>query len=160
MKTAVVYFSRTGNGERIGKKLSDLTQYELYRIKDDMKWKGIFGYLKGGSYSMKWRKVNTFIEPDVELEAIDQIILVTPMWAGNIAPAVYSYLLDHPKVVKKTILLIQSAGTEGTQYAKMLQEKLGTFKRIYSIMISEKQEDTVINQVIKDLDYSYKIRRI
>jgi len=150
-KIGVVYFTRTGNAERIAQRINETIKGDIIQIKDDRKWKGFFGFMSGGRHAASLKHVAYHLEPEVDLESYSSIVLVTPMWAGNLTPATYSYLKDHPKVVGRTRLIIQSAGTDATQNAKKYEDYLGKFIKIYSIARSRKEEDSVIEQFLNDM---------
>jgi flavodoxin len=151
MAIAVVYFTRTGNAERIAEKINESVKGDLIKLKDKQKWRGFFGYMNGGRHAIKQKIVDTYTEPDVDLATYDSIILITPMWAGNLPPATYSYLKQHPKITKKTRLVVQSAGTDATTYREKFEGYVGKFNKIYSISRSQKEEVTIIEQIISDI---------
>jgi len=147
----IIYFTRTGNAERIAKKINEAVQGDMIQLKDNRKWKGFFGFMNGGRHAAKFKHVMTHIEPDVDTSQYDSIIVVTPMWAGNMAPATYSYLKDRPELVGKTRLVIQSAGTDAIASKKKYEDYLGKFIKIYSIARSKKEEDSIIEQLLNDI---------
>ncbi|MEN3056273.1 MAG: flavodoxin family protein [Candidatus Methanosuratincola petrocarbonis] len=91
MKSLVVYYSRTGNTRKVADKLASLLGCELAEIVDLKNRKGPFGFL-GAGYSAYARKLTKIKPPDKDPSAYDLIIVGTPIWAGNITPAVRTYL--------------------------------------------------------------------
>jgi flavodoxin len=136
MNIGIVYFTRTGNSKRIAKKIQLKNDGELIELKDYMKWTGIFGFLKGGSYSIKWKQVETYLEPEVDLSKYESLIIVAPMWAGNVAPAVYSLLLSDLDLVSKATLIINSNGKDAVSLSGKIEAKLGKFKSFYSKLMT------------------------
>jgi len=57
MNYKVVYFTRTGNSKRVAEKIANKLSCETIQITDNINWKGILGFLKGGYYSSKNRNV-------------------------------------------------------------------------------------------------------
>ena len=79
-------FSRSGNSERIAKKLADELSCPLFRISDDVNWLGFGIYFKFQSY-LKRKKALTVIcngNPDHAHE----IIVVSPIWGSQLTPTV------------------------------------------------------------------------
>ncbi len=103
MSIQVVYFSRTGTSAAVAKDIAMHLDLELFEIQDDMNWKGILGFLKGGYYASKNKpvryhlfnvdkgKIENYYKPS------DIIIVVTPLWAGGSAPGVRTFISDMQK---------------------------------------------------------------
>jgi len=93
MNPLVVYYSRTGNTGKVAEKLASLMGCDLGEIVDLKNRKGPFGFL-GAGYSAYARKLTKIKAPDKDPSAYDLIIVGTPIWAGNITPAVRTYLTE------------------------------------------------------------------
>lgn len=139
MKYKVVYFTRTGNSERIAKKIADSLSSEIVRIVDNMNWNGFFGFLKAGYYSISNKKVE--INDIKNIESSDEIILVSPLWAGNLAVPVRVFLDKFP-YFDNIHLVVTSAGSK--------YEPKHDFKSIHYIL-GHKNEDEVIQNLITSL---------
>ena len=70
IKTAVLFFSRTGTSERIATKIADGLELSPIRITDDKNWNGILGFIKGGYYASTNKSVN--IKVNDECKDLDQ----------------------------------------------------------------------------------------
>ncbi len=90
MGKVVVYYSRTGNSKKVAEILAKELGVEPIRIVSDMNWKGFFGYMKAGYYSMTKKTVPIRLEGQISDE--DEIILVTPLWAGDIAVEAHTFI--------------------------------------------------------------------
>ena len=90
MHYKIYYFTRTGNCKRIAEALSKKLSCESEQILDDQNWKGWLGWLKAGFYSSLDRKVKIQVPQD--LQEISEKIVVAPVWANKIAPAVRELL--------------------------------------------------------------------
>lgn len=85
----VFYFSRSGNSQRIAEEIAAAHQISALPIDDGQNWKGVGKFLKAGAMASKKEIL------EVEHEAIVQngpIILVFPVWAGSLPPAVRGFL--------------------------------------------------------------------
>ncbi len=90
MGKVVVYYSRTGNSKKVAEILAKELGVEPIRIVSDMNWKGFFGYMKAGYYSMTKKIVPIRLEGQISDE--DEIILVTPLWAGDVAVEAHTFI--------------------------------------------------------------------
>lgn len=89
MNYKVVYFTRTGTNKRIAQSISSKLSCEAIQITDSMNWKGVLGFLKGGYYASKNKSVD--IKINGSLDYADELIVVTPLWAGGVAPAIKTF---------------------------------------------------------------------
>jgi len=151
MKSVVLYFTRTGNAKRIAQKISDRAGAELLEITDGKSWKGIFGFIKGGFYASTWRKTEAITSPVVDLSLFDKVVMVSPMWASNVAPAVFSLLMKEKDRLKQLHLVIKSDGAPAEASFLKLEEKLGKIDHQYSIVTRQDNEERVVNELVKAL---------
>lgn len=139
MKYKVVYFSRTGTSKRVAQKISNKLSCDIIEITDGMNWKGILGFIKGGYYATANKNVN--IEVHGNVDSLDEIILVTPLWAGGLTPAVRAFL---KKVsLDKVHLVVTSNGSN-------IKNPQG-FKSLSEIVRTKNDEDKVIEDLVKKL---------
>jgi multimeric flavodoxin WrbA len=139
MKYKVVYFSRTGTSKKVAEKIADKLSCEIIQIKDNMNWKGIFGYIKAGFYSSTDREVK--IEIQGNLDAADELIVVGPIWAGGVASAVRTFL--------KTTLL-DKVHLVATSNGSILENNSG-YKSVHTLAKNMHHEDEVINDLMSTL---------
>jgi protein involved in ribonucleotide reduction len=139
MSYKVVYFSRTGTSKRVASKIGNKLSCEVVEITDGMNWKGILGFIKGGFYATANKEVN--IEVHGNIDSLDEIILVTPLWAGGLTPAVRAFL---KKVsLDKIHLVVTSNGSNIKNPA--------TFKSLSEIVRAKNNEDKVIEDLVMKL---------
>lgn len=108
MQYKIYYFTRTGNCQRIAEALSQKLSCESEQILDDKNWKGWFGWIKAGFYSSLDRKVNIEIPEDIQ--EVSERIVVTPVWASKIVPAIRELLKLLP--AKSIHLVVSSIESE------------------------------------------------
>lgn len=85
----VYYFSRTGNSQRIAQEIASSHGLEALGISDGQNWQGGRNFLRAGAMSSKGETL------PVQHEALVQngeIVLVFPVWAGRIPPAIRGFL--------------------------------------------------------------------
>jgi len=134
MKYEVVYFTRTGNSKRVAEKISSKLGTDLIEIKDHMRWNGFIGYMRAGFYSTMDKKVQiTLSKP---LKDYDELIVVSPLWAGGLASATRSFLSTLPR--GKVHLVVTSIGS-------MIKDRSG-YKSVTDIIERSQSEDDVIEK--------------
>lgn len=107
MGKAVVYYSRSGNSKKVADILAQEIGGEPIRIESDMNWKGFIGYMKAGYYSMTKKIVPIRLERQLSDE--DEIILVAPLWAGDVAVEAHSFIEKHDKAAIRMVVLSKSS---------------------------------------------------
>ncbi len=139
MTRHVVYFTRTGNSKRVAEKLAKRLTTEAIAITDNKNWQGFFGYIKAGFYASSNKTVKiTVAKP---LENRDQIIVVSPLWAGDLSPAVREFFKLYPK--ETTHLVVTSGGSKIKQR--------DDYKSVTDITKKSMNEDEQIDKLIEML---------
>lgn len=106
MTTAIYYFSRTGISEKLAKELSTNKDSILYKIEDGQDWSGVTGFIKGGYYSATKKNIKaTYRRPKDN----EEIVLITPLWAGTLPPAVITFINDMSR--SRITLIVTSGGS-------------------------------------------------
>lgn len=91
MKSAVIYYSRTGKTRYVAKEIEKMTDATDMEIKDLTNRSGISAYI---SYAMDiFDNKITYIEPKhVDITDYDKIYIGTPVWGSNVAPAIFEII--------------------------------------------------------------------
>lgn len=139
MNYKVVYFTRTGTSKRIAEKIANKLSCETIEITDDMNWKGIIGFLKGGYYASKNKDVD--IKLSKKIETFDELVVVSPLWAGDVVPAIKVFLKSTP--IDKVNLVITSNGS-------IIKNHSG-YKSVSDIVKSRNNEDATIGNLVNSL---------
>lgn len=147
MSNRVIYFSRSGKCKMVADKIAQELNCGTSEITDNVSWKGFFGFMRGGFYSLNQRLTQVTVEDGFEAKDADNIIFIVPLWAGGTAPAGYSYLKKEISNIKNLFMLICSDGTEATKAYAKLEEMVGPIKNKYGIVKSQHNETSVIKQI-------------
>lgn len=139
MNYRVVYFTRTGNSRRAAEKIANKLSVKALEITDGMNWEGVSGFVKGGYYASTGKDVQ--IKVPEGLDDADEIIAVTPLWAGKPAPAISAFLKT--RTLDKIHLVVTSGGSN-------IKERSG-YKSVSDIVKSKNNEDEVISDLVKSL---------
>lgn len=89
MEYQVIYFTRTGHSKRVAEKIAKVLDASLIEIDDHKNWHGFFGYMRAGFYSMSDKKVDISFNNNIDSKK--QMIVVGPLWAGGVAPAIRTF---------------------------------------------------------------------
>jgi len=120
MKILVTWYSRTGTTRAVGQALARELSADSEEIIDLKKRTGLrpFRWLGAGRDAMT-RKL-TSIKFEKSPEAYDLIVVGTPVWAGNVTPAVRSYLSSQRLDGKKLAFFCTGGGK-----AKLFEDMTG-----------------------------------
>jgi len=84
----IYYFSRTGRSRAVAEKLALSYGTAARKIDDHRDWSGRINFLKAGAMSARGSRIPADYEkPDMN----DDIMVVFPLWAGTLPPAVNTF---------------------------------------------------------------------
>ncbi len=138
-KYSVIYFTRTNNSKRVAEKISGKLTCELVQITDNINWKGLIGYIKAGFYSTMNKHVE--IQFLGNFEAAEEYIVVGPLWAGGLAPALRTLLSQLPR---NQVHLV------ATSIESLVEDRSG-FLSVSHITRKSGNEDSVIEGLVDTL---------
>jgi flavodoxin len=155
LKSAVLYYSRTGKTAVAAKALADKISSDLIEIKDIKNRNGIIGWIRAllDARGMK----TTQIEPNaVNTADYDTICFGTPIWAGNPTPAINTIIKNCEIVGKDVILFVTLGGNKPKNMLNLMrkevEEKGGNVIKTIAIENSGKKSDEDIINEINEID--------
>lgn len=108
MRTAIVYYSMSGNTKYVADKIADgiktSGEVEIIRIEPGKAYpdKGAKKFFWGGKSAVMGE--TPALQPyEFNIEKYDQIIFGTPVWASTFAPPLRSFINENPDVKDKKI---------------------------------------------------------
>jgi flavodoxin len=105
-----VYYSRTGNTERVGKLLAEKLGAQTEAIIDTKSRDGVLGFIGGGKDQLLGKE--TEIEPIAHDPGdYDLVVVGTPVWAGSVCPAVRAYLTAQSNRLPRVAFFLTTGGT-------------------------------------------------
>lgn len=123
-KILVVYYSKTGNTERVGQDIASRLGADSEKIIDLKKRSGILGWILGGRDAT--RKLTTEIgQPVKDPAAYDIVVIGTPMWGWNMTPAVRAYVEKMKDKLKNVAFFGTSGGSSLDKTFSQLEELAG-----------------------------------
>ena len=95
MRTAVVFYSMSGNTAFAARRIAELLRADLIEIKPEKAYpdKGFRKFLWGGK-SAVMAETPALAPFEFEAERYEQIIFGFPVWAGNVAPPLRTFVRD------------------------------------------------------------------
>ena len=118
MKTAVVYFSWSGNTRFAAETIAKKAGADLFEIKAETPYNSNFGKCcdeaKPECYGKKPRAIKSI--EGLDLAKYDMVFVGTPNWWGTMAPPVRTWVTQSKDALKgKTVCLFQTHGGGGMQ---------------------------------------------
>ncbi|MCM8759092.1 MAG: hypothetical protein NC906_04890 [Candidatus Omnitrophica bacterium] len=109
-KILVVYYSRTGTTKKIAQEIAEFLSCDIEEIIDQKNRSGIKGFMSGGKDAMK-RELTEIKPIEKDPANYDIIIIGTPVWAANMAPAVRTYIMQNREKFKNVAFFCTTGGT-------------------------------------------------
>jgi len=122
MKTLVVYYSRTGNTEKVGNELAKELKADVEKIIDLKNRIGAISWLSAGHDAMK-KKLTEIVEIKKDPSIYDLVVVGTPVWV-TVTPAIRTYLRNNKDKFKKLAFYSTKGGSE-TKTFKDMEEEAG-----------------------------------
>ena len=120
----IYYFSRTGRSKLIAEELAARYNTEARKIDDHKNWDGKVQYMNAGRLALKGKPMKAdFIAPD----KADDIVVVFPLWAGTMPPAVLYFVNEVGK--ENVTAIITSLGST--------MKKRDGFKKVIDVVGKE-----------------------
>ena len=128
MKTAIVYYSMSGNTAYVADRLKEQlgSEVDLIEIKPVKAFpdSGFKKFLWGGKSAVMAQKPK--LQPyTFDAEKYDQIIIGFPVWAGNVTPPIRTFVRDNDLREKKVAVFACESGAGAEKAFGKLKEALG-----------------------------------
>ncbi|MFW6135019.1 MAG: flavodoxin family protein [Elusimicrobiota bacterium] len=157
-KVLVVYYSKTGHTRKIAQDIAKQLDADLEEISDQKTRTGLVGFVLGGRDALTGKETS-ISEMEKNPAEYDLVIFGSPIWAGNITPAIRTYINQYGDSIRSAAFFFSSGGKTPDQVFEkilsFLKEKpvavtglsLGDIKdkSIYKIKIS-----LFIHSIIKE----------
>lgn len=128
MKTAIVFYSMSGNTKQTAEKIAEKISADLIELRPQKTYpdKGFKKFFWGGKSAVMGEKPS--LMPYVfDDEAYDSIILGSPVWASNIAPPLRTFVDENKSVIsgKNISAFMCMSGSGGDKALDKLKNLLG-----------------------------------
>ena len=141
----VVYYSRTGTTRKVAEYITKQLGADMEEIIDMKKRSGIWGFLIGGRDALR-KKETEINEIKKDPSKYDLVIAGSPMWAGNITPAIRTYLNKYKTDIKSVAFFVTSGGSNQGKIFEEVRSLLD--KELISLMgicTKELKDDSVFD---------------
>lgn len=90
----IVYYSKNQNTEIVAEMLAEKYKGRIFVLEEIGNRKGLFGFIKSGFQAATGKQSKLSNSPWKELDGFDKLYLCTPVWAGNITPAMNTFMAN------------------------------------------------------------------
>lgn len=141
MKTLIAFYSRTGHNEQLARQLHEQLPSDLDQIIDQENRQGMFGCVLAAIFKQK-----TQISFTKDPQTYDQVIVVTPLWGGNLPPATRTYLMQNRAKIHNYALL--SICGKGEENSNALADVIATAQKhpVATLFIKEAEVDSTVSR--------------
>lgn len=110
MEILVVYYSRSGNTQKIGEKIASKLGCDMEEIEDTQDRSGIIGFLRSAYQAIRGK--GTILKPyNKNPQDYDLVIIGTPIWAGRPSVPISTYLKENKEKFKDVAFFCTYRGT-------------------------------------------------
>ena len=161
MKKILVYYSMTGNTDYVAKFIKNIIDIDLLRIEPVKEYpnSGFKKFFWGGKSALmkETPNLNKYI---FKADKYDEIIIGSPIWAGNIAPPIRTFIKENKDKLsnKKISLVISNSGGNPNRAVEGVKKELN-IKKINAILVLKDPKDKPqtanlekINDFINEID--------
>ncbi len=159
MKTLIIFYSRTGFTKEIAVHISEELDCDIEEIFDLKSRKGILSYIWSGMESA-FRKTPEIKEIEVDPSDYELTIIGTPVWAGNMASPVRTYLSRNNDKLNR-VAFFCTMGSRGSKRTFLEMERLSEFNPLACLALTNneiKQEKHIkkVKEFIDKIKKNYK----
>lgn len=125
MKALVVYFSFEGNTKLVAEKISETIKGDLVELKTSKVYpkEGVGKFFWGGK-SVLFGEEPELINPPIDMDQYDTVIIGTPVWAGSFAPPIKSLISKYHIAGKRIGIFACHGGGGATKCFDKLKKAL------------------------------------
>lgn len=109
-KALVVFYSRTGTTRKVARALASQMECDIEEIIDLKNRAGWIGYIRS-LVDASQRRLTEIKEPLNRPELYDLVLIGTPVWAGQLATPVRTYLVQNHQSLKHVAFFLTSGGS-------------------------------------------------
>ena len=158
MKTIIVYYSLEGNTEYAANQIAEVIGADLLRImpKKAYPTNGLRKFLWGGK-SAVMGETPELLPYHFDASAYDRIIIGFPVWAGNFAPPIRTYLLNNNLHDKHIAAFACQSGAGAEKALSRLRVCLGIESFEAELVLIDPKDKPNEDNTQKILDFCTKL---
>jgi flavodoxin len=148
MKTAIVFYSMSGNVRWTAERIAERTDGDLIELRcvKEFPDKGFRKFFWGGKSAVM--KEKPALQPyEFEADKYDSIILGSPVWAANIAPPLRTFISENAGFLENKVIsaFVCMSGSGGEKALEKLSDLISLSKTM--ILIDPKERENPENEV-------------
>jgi flavodoxin len=152
MKKLVVYYSLSGNTEKVAETIARELKADICRVEEVKKRSKFLQYILGGFAA--GRDKSCEIKPiDIDVHDYDLILLGSPVWAAKPVPAINAFIYGTEFKKKKVIAFFTMGGSEYEKAKNNITAKIhkrqGVVTDCFGIRTGRRSHDVVIKETKK-----------
>jgi flavodoxin len=116
-----VFFSRSGNTEKVVNKIQDSIKGDVELIKERGSRKGIIGWIRSGGQNSR-REIGKIEPTEYDPADYDIVILASPIWAGTVSSPMRGYMTKNKNKLRRTaVFLTNDSGNLEVAYKEIYE---------------------------------------
>ena len=148
MKKLFIYYSFTGNGDEVAKKLEE-KGYEIRKVEEDYKMpKSFFMQMMSGGFRAGMGVKGKLKEYNNDVSNYDEVVIGSPIWNGRFPPATNGILAETDLSNKVVKFVLYSGSGEGPKASKKINK---LFENATVIFLQEPKKHIEEFKKLKDL---------
>ena len=148
MKKLFIYYSFTGNGDEVAKKLEE-KGYEVRKVEEDYKMpKSFFMQMMSGGFRAGMGVKGKLKEYNNDVSNYDEVVIGSPIWNGRFPPATNGILAETDLSNKAVKFVLYSGSGEGPKALKKINK---LFENVTVIFLKEPKKHIEEFEKLKDL---------
>lgn len=137
----VVYYSRTGTTQAVARQVAFACNCDIDEIIEPQSRMGIRGYLRSG-YQALTQALPTIKPFFKDPTSYGLIILGTPVWAGNIAAPMRSYIMQNRSRFRQIATFCTMSGSDGGKVLQDIDKLCGKPARARLVLTGDQVSNT------------------
>ena len=123
-KALVVFYSRTGNTKKVAADIAAALNADVEQIVDKKDRSGVMGWVKSGKDASQ-EKLADIVTVKYDPSKYEMVILGTPIWAGNMTPALRTYITNNKQSFKSISAFTTSGGSKPDKTIQKIETLAG-----------------------------------
>ena len=162
MKTAIVYYSMSGNTKFVADKIAEKIEADIVRIEPVKAYpdKGAKKFIWGGKSAVMGEK--PALHPyEFNVEKYDRIIFGTPVWASNFAPPIRTFIKENPDIHEKKLAVFTCFSGGGADKAiEKMKKYIGIKEFEAELILVDPKENVKVEDDEKIDVFCQKLKKV
>lgn len=135
MKTLVMYYSLTGNTQKVAQTIANILKADINRLEDSQNRTGVFGMLRT-VFQVVFSRPAKICFPSTDPYQYDLLILGAPVWMMKLAPPMRSYILKEKHRFNQ-VAFFCTEGSSGASNTFKIMESLCAKQPVATLEVTE-----------------------